>query len=179
MRSNEPTWSEHVIPDAGAAASDQDLYKRLSVNAAKGVGVVTAVHRGWDNAVTVTDFLSVSYDPPTILVSLYSLSRMAEALSETDRWGLSLLAAGQRGVADALGYEGNPLVGLLDHIPHFRRADGAPPLVAGSLSWFELRTVALHEVATHTLFVGEVTAMGRAAATAAGPLIRFQSGYLP
>lgn len=181
MQSSEPNrrgWSEHAFPDAGPGEAEQDAYKRLSVNAAKGVAVVTAVHRGWDVAVTVTDFLSVSYDPPTVLVSLYSLSRMAEALDETDRWGLSLLAAGQRGVADALGYEGNPLVGLLDHVPHFRRADGAPPLIDGALSWFELRTVAKHEVATHTLFVGEVTAMGRAAAATAGPLIRFRSGYL-
>jgi len=178
MHPNEPARSEHVISGGGPSEADQDEYKRLSVNAAKGVGVVTAVHRGWDNAVTVTDFLSVSYDPPTILVSLYSLSRMAEALDEVQSWGLSLLASNQRGVADALGYEGNPLVGLLDHVPHFRRADGAAPLIAGSLSWFELRTVAKHEVATHTLFVGEVTAMGRAAAAIARPLIRFQSGYL-
>jgi flavin reductase (DIM6/NTAB) family NADH-FMN oxidoreductase RutF len=170
--------TQHLVAPGGASEADQDAYKLLSTTAAKGVAVVTAVHRGWDNAVTVTDYLSVSYDPPTMVVSLYALSRMAEALAETGRWGLSLLAADQRAVADVLGEQGSPLDALLRQIPHFRREDGAPPLIAGALSWFELRTTAMHEAATHLIFVGEVVAMGRAAPGTRAPLVRFQSGYL-
>jgi flavin reductase (DIM6/NTAB) family NADH-FMN oxidoreductase RutF len=142
------------------------------------VAVVSAFHRGWDNAVTVTDYLSLSYDPPTMVVSLYSLSRMAEALTETEQWGLSLLAADQRAIADVLAEQGSPLDALLRQIPHFRRGDAAPALIRGALGWFQLRTIAMHEVATHILFVGEVVAMGRAAVGTRAPLVRFQSGYL-
>lgn len=157
--------------------ADQNAYRQLSANATKGVAIVTARHRGWDIAATVTDHLSVTYDPPTMLVSLYSLSRMADALAESDHWALSLLSAGQRPVADSLAEPGNPLVGLLDQIPHFRRGADGPPIIAGSLAWFQLQTVARFEVATHTLFVGRVEAMGEATATERAPLVRFRSGY--
>lgn len=157
---------------------DRKLYTVLAGNAARSVAIVSARFRGWDSATTVTDFLSVSYDPPTVLVSLYSLSRMAEAVAASERWGLSLLASDQRAVADALGEEGAPLVGLLDRVPHFRRDASAPALISGSLAWFELRTAASYTAATHTLFVGEVTAMGTDAPGSAAPLVRFRSGYL-
>lgn len=176
--SADESWTEHILSATGATSADQDAYKQLSANAAKGAAVVSAVHRGWDNAVTVTDYLSISYDPPTMVVSLYSLSRIAEALSESERWGLSLLSSEQTGIADTLGQPGTPVVGLLGQIPHFRREPGAPPLISGAIAWFELRTTAMHEVATHTLFIGQVTAMGRAAGYSATPLVRFRSGYL-
>lgn len=175
---DDPASALRVITSGGPDEADRETYKLLGTQAAKGVAVVSAVHRGWDTAVTVTDLLSVSYDPPTMLVSLYSLSRMAEAVAETGAWGISLLAAGQLGVADALGHEGAPLIGLLQNVPHFRREAGAPALIRGALAWFELRTVAAHDAATHTLFVGEVTAMGRGHSGPATPLVRFRSGYL-
>jgi flavin reductase (DIM6/NTAB) family NADH-FMN oxidoreductase RutF len=156
---------------------DEEFYKRLSGQAAKGVAVISAVHRGWDHAATVTDFLSVSWDPPTMLVSIYSLSRLAEAIETSGRWTLSLLSSRQAWVADRLGEAGAPLVGLLDQVPHFRREQSAPAAVTGALAWFELRTVAQHEAATHTLFVGEVTWMGRPGSTAEAPLIRYRSAY--
>jgi flavin reductase (DIM6/NTAB) family NADH-FMN oxidoreductase RutF len=155
----------------------QDFYKTLSGSVAKGVAVLSTVYRGRDYAATVTDFLSVSYDPPTMLASLYSLSRMAEALETQPRWALSLLADDQQWIAARLGETGTPLIGLLDNIPHFRREPGAPALITGALAWFELTTVKTTEAATHTLVVGEVEWMTRPAVTPAAPLIRFRSSY--
>jgi flavin reductase (DIM6/NTAB) family NADH-FMN oxidoreductase RutF len=155
----------------------QDFYKTLSGSVAKGVAVLSTVYRGRDYAATVTDFLSVSYDPPTMLASLYSLSRMAEALETQPRWALSLLAADQQWIAARLGETGTPLIGLLDNIPHFRREPGAPALITGALAWFELTTVKTTEAATHTLVVGEVEWMTRPSVTPAAPLIRFRSSY--
>lgn len=177
MDANPSTWSEHAV-GAPATDADGDAYRALSGNAAKGIAVVTAAHRGWDHAVTVSDYLSVTYDPPTMLVSLYSLSRIVEAVAGAGRWGLSLLASDQRSVAERFGEQGAPLDALLRQTPHFRRDPDGPALIAGALCWFELRTVATHEAATHTLVVGEVTAMGRAREFGAKPLVRFQSGYL-
>lgn len=156
---------------------DQEAYKRLSGSMAKGVAVITARVGRWDHATPITDYLSVSYDPPTVLVSIYGLSRMAEALDASQTWALSILSAQQRGLADALAAEGKPLVGLLDQVPHRRNTQGGPAIIAGSLAWFELRTIGRYEAATHLLYVGEVLSMGRDAPTTARPLVRFQSGY--
>jgi len=155
----------------------QDFYKSLSGSVAKGVAVLSTVYRGRDYAATVTDFLSVSYDPPTMLASLYSMSRMAEALETAPRWALSLLASDQEWIAARLGETGTPLIGLMDNIPHFRREPGAPALVTGALAWFELETASSHEAATHTLVVGAVGWMSHPATSPAAPLVRFRSSY--
>lgn len=155
----------------------RDAYKALSGMAAKGVAVVSTVSGRYDHATTVTDYLSVSYDPPTVLVSLYGLSRTAEALEDSDRWALSLLTDRQQTIADELGELGAPLRGLLDRTPHWRREAGAPAIVEGGLAWFECRTTAVHTAATHQLFVGEVVAMGRSENHAAKPLLYYRTEY--
>jgi flavin reductase (DIM6/NTAB) family NADH-FMN oxidoreductase RutF len=164
-----------VVDPSAITTDDEELYKSISARAAKGVAVISTVHRGWDHAATVTDFLSVSYDPPTMVASIYGLSRLAEAIETSGRWGLSLLSARQKGIAEQLGEPGSPLVGLLDQVPHFRTGPAAPPLLSDALAWFELRTVAEHPAATHTLFVGEVTWMGRPDLAPPPPLVRYQS----
>jgi flavin reductase (DIM6/NTAB) family NADH-FMN oxidoreductase RutF len=169
--------SRDAPPLVARGPDAQDFYKSLSGSVAKGVAVLSTMYRGRDYAATVTDFLSVSYDPPTMLASLYSLSRMAEALETAPRWALSLLADDQEWIAARLGETGAPLIGLMDNIPHFRRAPGAPALVKGALAWFELDTVASHPAATHTLVVGEVGWMSHPASVPAAPLVRFRSSY--
>jgi len=173
---SDPGRPQRVLADP-PTPDDQDAYKLLSTFAAKGVGVVTARQERWDHAVTVTDFLSVSYEPPTLVVSLHALSRIAEAVIATGRFALSILADDQRFVADRLGEPGSPLVGLLDHVPHERRDPDGPALLDESLTWFELELQAVHEVATHVLVVGTVTAMSAQPAWAARPLVRWRSQY--
>ncbi|HYI32754.1 MAG TPA: flavin reductase family protein [Glaciibacter sp.] len=160
-----------------SGVDDQEFYKRLSGEVAKGVAILSTTHRGRDYAATVTDYLSVSFDPPTMLVSIYSLSRLAEAIESAGRWSLSVLSSAQAAVADGLGEPGAPLIGLLDQIPHSRRDASAPPIVDGALAWFELRTVDSFTAATHTIFVGEVAWLGRPAEHRARPLVRFRSSY--
>ncbi|RNE56994.1 flavin reductase family protein [Cryobacterium tepidiphilum] len=172
-----PGATSRTLDPSAVTTDDAELYKSISARAAKGVAVITTVHRGWDHAATVTDVLSVSYDPPTMVASIYGLSRLAEAIEESGRWGISLLSARQKGIAEQLGEPGSPLVGLLDQVPHFRTEPGAPPLLRDALAWFELRTVAEHPAATHTLFVGEVTWMGRPDQDPPPPLVRYQSAY--
>jgi flavin reductase (DIM6/NTAB) family NADH-FMN oxidoreductase RutF len=158
-------------------SADEDAYKTASTHAAKGVAVLTARQGRWDHAVTVTDFLSVSYDPPTMLVSLYELSRMADVVVDTGRFTLNLLTDRQGSVADRLGWGGAPLVGLLDQVPFFRREPHGPALIEGALAWFELRVTDVHPVATHRLVVGRVVAMGSDAPAGARPLVRWRSEY--
>lgn len=169
--------TEHMV-STPVTTADQDAYRALAAESAKSVAIITTVAHGWDHAVPVTDFLSVTYDPPTMLVSLYGLSRMAEAVEESGVWALSLLEASQRSVADRLSMEGGPLGGLLGQTPHHRRAPGEPVIIAGAITWFQLRTIAQHEAATHTLFVGEVTAMGTANTLDARPLVRVRNDFL-
>ena len=47
-------------------------------------------------------YLSVSYDPPTMLVSLFEESRICDAVANSGTWALSLLAAHHQGTANWL-----------------------------------------------------------------------------
>ncbi|GED00130.1 hypothetical protein KVA01_22840 [Kocuria varians] len=147
--------------DAQPTEPQVERYRTLAAEHAVGVGVVCSRYRGKDHAITVTAFADVSYDPPTMLVCLYDMGRMCEAVESTGSWTLSLLNARQRSVANWLASPGNPVEGLLDSVPFHRTERTGTPVIDGCLSWFELDTVSTHTAATHLVVIGRVTAMGR------------------
>ncbi|MDO4920129.1 flavin reductase family protein [Kocuria sp.] len=165
--------------DEQPTEAQTERYRALAAEHAVGVGVVCSRHRGKDHAITVTAFADVSYDPPTMLVCLYDMGRMCEAVESSGAWTLSLLAAGQRSVANWLASPGNPVDGLLDTVAFHRTERTGTPVVDGCLSWFELDTVSTHTAATHLVVVGRVTAMGRGegVATTEQPLIHYAKEY--
>ena len=168
-------------PVSPAELTDEaiDSYRLLSADIASGVAVVSTRLRGRDYAATVSGFLSVSYDPPTLLVSLYAESRIAEAVVESGSWALSLLSASQRGTANWLASPGSPLEGLLNQVNYGRGPATGAAIIEGCIAWFEVRTTQVTTAATHQLVVGEVVAMGRRAAPddEADPLVHFASSY--
>lgn len=165
-----------------------ELFRVHTASAAKGVAVLSARQGNYDVAVTVSDYLMVSWDPPTIAVSLYTLGRAADAVAQSGKFMLSLLSADQRAIAARLGQPSPPLHGLLNGVPHARRADHEPAIISGALAWFEVQVTQNTEAATHTLYIGEVTAAGADLPSAqlggdlqepntAGPLLRYQHSY--
>lgn len=173
----EPLDSEPLDPRP--SPEQVDRYRTLAGEHAVGVGVVCARHRRKDYATTVTAFTDVSYDPPTMLVCLYDMGRICEAVEAAGTWTLSLLDASQKSVATWLASPGNPVEGLLTPVPFHRTRVSGTPVVDGSLAWFELETVSTHTAATHLVVVGRVTAMGRGAGTgtAGQPLVHFAREY--
>lgn len=92
--SPQPEAASHATPDEFRAALSQ---------LASGVSLVT-VHDpedGEDVGMTATSFLSVSLEPPLVLISVREDSRMDEVLSRTDTWAVSLLTEGRRRSAPA------------------------------------------------------------------------------
>lgn len=173
------TLDARRLGDEPPSEADIDLYRVLSADISAGVAVVsTSLHKR-DYAATVTAFLSVSYDPPTMLVSLYAGSRIGEAIATTGAWALSLLRSKHQGSADWLASPGTPVEGLLSQVPYRRGPATGSVILDGSIAYFELRTVAIHPAATHLLIVGEVLAMGSdaPAAEVPDPLIHFASAY--
>ena len=161
------------------AQEEIDSYRQLSADIASGVAVVSTRLRGRDYAATVSGFLSVSYDPPTLLVSLYAESRIAEAVAQSGSWALSLLSARQRGTANWLASPGSPLEGLLSQVDYGRGPATGAAIIEGCIAWFEVRTTQITTAATHQLVVGEVVSMGRRAGAddEADPLVHFASAY--
>lgn len=155
-----------------------ERYRELSDDIAAAVAVVSAKRGSALHAITVDSFLDVSYDPPTMAVSIYSGSRMMETLETSEHFAISLLNSSQRDISERLGAPGQPLYGSLKGIDTFPAPQAGQPVLAEAIAWFELRTTKVLEVATHNLVVGEVISQGAGErAGTSRPLLRWRKGY--
>ena len=151
-----------------------DAYRSAAQDIPHPVGVLGCTLGSTRYAITVDSFMDVSYDPPTMAVSVYSGSRMAEQLEAADTCALSILSAQQKGVAQWLGEPGQPVRGLLEPLDTGAAPSGAP-LMADAAAWFDLAITDRFPVATHTIITATVTAVGARSGTP--PLIHWADAY--
>lgn len=160
-----------MAPPAPLPPVDQDEYRRLSDLLAVGLAVVTTRQGPHDLAVTVDSYLDLSYDPPTMLVALYGMSRAAEAVEQAGHCCLTLLTADQQELADRFGTPGAPLQGMLSGLEVTRTSDG-DAILPGGLAHFALRVDQAVDAATHRLLIGPVVELGEGRLDI-GPAVRF------
>jgi flavin reductase (DIM6/NTAB) family NADH-FMN oxidoreductase RutF len=132
---------------------------------------------GEDVGMTATSFMSVSLDPPLVMVSLRDGSRMDDLLAEQPRWGVSVLAESQRHIAGRFAMKGRISDRLLfEDIPYFRGEATGAPLVRGALAVLECRTEQRVPAGDHTLVIGRVLTASVPSAEG-GPLMYFKGRY--
>ncbi|MGK9171160.1 flavin reductase family protein [Inquilinus limosus] len=106
---------------------------------------------------TATAVMSLSAEPPTMLVSIDRTSAMAGVIEATEGFSVAMLAEDQSEVADAFA-------GKLP-IPRSERFSrgtwsawpSGRPKLEGAVAVVDCHLIGLTEVTTHTLFVGLVT----------------------
>jgi flavin reductase (DIM6/NTAB) family NADH-FMN oxidoreductase RutF len=114
------------------------------------VTVVTARHEDRAHAMTANAFVSVSLDPPLVLVSLDNRSFMHRILPLTHRYGVSVLAENQEHFSNH--FAGRVIEGL--HV-RFVQQNGVP-LLDGAVAHFVVETIDAHPAGDHTLYIGRV-----------------------
>ena len=117
---------------------------------ASGVTVLTAEAEGQTHGMTANAFISVSLDPPLILVSLDNRSNMHRILPVARRLGISVLAEDQ----DALSnhFAGRPAAGLQVRYVH----RNGLPLIGGAVAYFVVEVLDIHPAGDHTLYICRV-----------------------
>ncbi|MFV0129206.1 flavin reductase family protein [Streptomyces sp. HMX112] len=152
---------------------------------ASGVVLVTAHEpplsaegpRGEDVGMTATAFMSVSLDPPMVMVGLRAGSRMDDLLAEQPVWGVSVLSESQRHIAGRFAMKGRISDRLLfEDIPRTRGEVSGAPLVGGALAVLECRTEQRVEAGDHTLVIGRVLTVGLPSGEG-DPLMYFRGRY--
>ncbi|MFK4112243.1 flavin reductase family protein [Streptomyces sp. NPDC002176] len=130
-----------------------------------------------DVGMTATAFMSVSLDPPLVLVSLRTGSRMDDLLDEQPLWAVSLLAEHQRQIAGRFAMKGRISDRLLFADLALDRGEvtGAP-LVADALATLECRTEQRVTAGDHTLVIGRVLT-ARVPSAEGGPLMYYRGRY--
>jgi flavin reductase (DIM6/NTAB) family NADH-FMN oxidoreductase RutF len=163
----------------------EDDFRAAMSRLAAGVVLVTAHEaqldpegpRGEDVGMTATSFMSVSLDPPLVMVSLREGSRMDDLLAEQPLWAVSVLSEHQRTTAGRFAMKGRISDRLLfEDLPYVRGEATGAPLIGGALATLECRTEQRVTAGDHTLVIGRVlnaTAQG----SGSGPLTYFQGRY--
>jgi flavin reductase (DIM6/NTAB) family NADH-FMN oxidoreductase RutF len=137
---------------------------------ASGVTVVTVPHAASPagvRGITANAFMSVSLEPPLVLVSIDKKARAHAPLVEAERYGVSILREDQAPLS-------NHFAGFDDSVtPRFTELGGIAVL-DGALAQLACRIVGRHDAGDHTLFIGQVEAL---ATHEAAPLLYFRGRY--
>ena len=141
--------------DPGSAVCRTQFTEALSHMAAT-VCIVSA-NTGEDrHGRTATAVVSLSAEPPTLLISVKSGSALAKAIATAGGFSLAMLAQGQELVADAfagrVAAENRHLIGVWTEWPSGR------PHLLGAIAAFDCEVSGAMSVADHELFVGSVIA---------------------
>ena len=118
---------------------------------ATGVTVVTTLEREQVHGLTVNAFMSVSLDPPLVLVSIERRTKLCGLLTEGRTYGVSVLRESQSGLSEHFAHRATE--GIPE--PRFDLIQDAP-LVEGALAHFVAKVTRCYWGGDHSLFLGHV-----------------------
>ncbi len=157
-------------PDAG------ELLRDFMRRAPQLVTVVTARGADGPRGITVSSFVSVSLEPPLVLVSIAVEARAHEAIA-AGRFRVHLMGEDQRDVSNHFARPG------LGSAEQFAGAhaegsspEGAPPRLDGCIGWLDCEVASAHREGDHTLFIGRIVDAAVERPDAA-PLVYQNRGY--
>jgi flavin reductase (DIM6/NTAB) family NADH-FMN oxidoreductase RutF len=142
---------------------------------ATGVTVVAARHGPLLAGMTANAIASVSVDPPLMLASVNHRSETHIAIIESHAFAVSVLAAGQREIADCFAQPTTAAKLRRFCDAPWHEAETGSPILDAAIADFDCRLVARHPGGDHTIFVGEIVAAGYEEGVE--PLIYFGSRY--
>lgn len=117
---------------------------------ASGVTVITTRHGDHVHGMTANAFMSVSLDPPLVMVSVDNRAHMSRILPAGQRYGVSILAEAQQALSNHFAGRGK---GELS-VAFITVAE--VPLLAGGVAHLVARVVDAHAAGDHTLYLGQV-----------------------
>ena len=122
-----------------------------------GVTIVTASHAGEQHGMTVSSFTSIALEPPLIMVSLQTDSRTHRLVSQSNAFGVTILAEDQQEVSDRFAGRIPDAENRLTGVETETLVTGVP-LIKGGLAYLDCRVSQTIEAGTNTLFLAEVVA---------------------
>ncbi|MEO3784382.1 flavin reductase [Actinocorallia sp. B10E7] len=148
-------------------AVDAETFKSVLGQWPTGVVLVTTVAGDVWHGMTASSFSSVSLDPPLVLVCLDTRLYSHRLISDSGRFGISILGRDQAEL-------GLRFAGRLSPAERFEgqewlTPETGAPVLANALGWLDCRVAHAYPGGDHTIFVGEVLAADTPRAT--GPLL--------
>jgi flavin reductase (DIM6/NTAB) family NADH-FMN oxidoreductase RutF len=153
-----------------------ERFRQVAGRFATGVTVVTTVGEGAVRGMTVNAFTSVSLDPLLVLVAVDRQASMHELIQRHGVFAVTVLSAGQEALSRYFASPGRAEgAAQFADVPCEAAPVTGSPVIQGGLGWLDCRVAAAHTAGDHSLFVGEVVAMG--GPFPGDPLVFFGGGY--
>ncbi|WP_370012105.1 flavin reductase family protein [Nocardiopsis sp. LDBS0036] len=121
-----------------------------------GVAVLTSGSGAEAVATTVNSLISVTLDPPTVLVSLHETSRAGRVVDATGGFCLSLLSGGQETHARLFAASDKPRGEALG--PYFTTTPSGCLVLRGALGGLTCETTSVRQEGDHRMYTGRVSA---------------------
>jgi len=138
-------------------SSLQESFKNVMAHVATPVAVVTSIEGGLPVGTTVSAFLSLSMDPPMILVSLDRGSETLELVTETGKFGVNILSSEQPRAA--LKFATKNGLGKFHGVRW--DIDHDLPRIVGAAGWVACTVDRIVEGGDHMIVLGRVVAADR------------------
>lgn len=129
---------------------DTRAFRNACGKFATGITVVTVAVDGEIHGMTANAFMSVSLDPPLIVVSVAKKAHMHAFLAQGERYAVSILNQDQEAYSGH--FAGFP---PKDFEPAFAQRHNHP-VIANAIAYFVTRRGAAYEAGDHTLYIGQV-----------------------
>jgi len=138
-----------------------------------GIVVISARTANGYRGLTASSLVSISADPPMVLVGLEHEAATRAAVSESKAFNVSVLTRSQEFIADRFAGRAPAMDPGWEGVPHRLGTNGIP-LVDGCAAWLECRLVWIRPAGDHDICLGEVMA---ATAGSGDPLILWDRAF--
>lgn len=128
------------------------VFRRVMGKFATGVTVVTFEHQGQPSGMTANAFMSLSVDPPMVLIAVRKQARFVASIQPGDAFGINFLREEHQALSSHFG--GRPA----QEAPEFCTLAGSPVL-ACALVQLAVRANTVHEGGDHLIYTADVHAL--------------------
>ena len=147
---------------------DSMNFRKATGKFTTGVAVVTVENEGDVRGMTANSFVSISLEPPLVMVSVAKSASMYDRIKSAGKYGVSVLKHSQQDYSDLFaGAKG------IQFKPKFKKISDVP-VIDGGLSAFACEVYDEVECGDHILFIGKVIELDH---DEGKPLLYFSSGY--
>ncbi len=140
---------------------EKDFFRQVMGHFTTGVTVVTTNSHGTLGGLTVNAFCSVSLTPPLILICVDLTSNTLPLIRESQIFVVNMLTNQQEELSRCFATHSQERFECFCHAPYHIAVTGAPVL-DDALAFIDARVVAEYPGGDHTIFVGQIEALGYA-----------------
>jgi flavin reductase (DIM6/NTAB) family NADH-FMN oxidoreductase RutF len=151
-----------------------ELFRKVLSQFATGVTIVTTRDGEEIHGLTANSFCSVSLAPPLVLVCVDKDAHSHDLIHHSGNFAVNILTAAQESLARRFASNNLSAAERFAGIKHHIENTGAP-ILKEAHGWLDCKLFAAYAGGDHTIFVGEVMALGEYPGNA--PLLFYQSKY--